>query len=177
MAPPPIPSRTYCGADAAPSNAAQSCTDKQAEARTGKLYTRCQCAIHNITSLLVEVIVPETELSTSGKEAVPLPLEGNVPKECLPDVLDVYDKNGSTLLRITIPYYYNVHDKNSILIIPAGDPPRMAQYYNYQKFLARYPVKFVRKYPCQVPTTPKGEGMFISASSSSPLIRQRGGRW
>jgi hypothetical protein len=147
---------------------------KRGQVSGSTLNVQCQKP-HNSLSPSVEVITPEIVLPTSGEEHVPLPLEANIPKECLPEVLDVYDKNGSTLLRITIPYYYNVHDRNSILIIPAGDPPRMAQYYNYQKFLARYPVKFVRKYPGHIPTTPKGEGMFISASQSSPLIQQRGG--
>lgn len=34
------PKDTYCSADVAPSNAAQSCTDKQAETKMGKLYPR-----------------------------------------------------------------------------------------------------------------------------------------
>ena len=108
------------------------------------------------------MIAPTTSIAPSGEESVSLPLEANIPKECLPDVLDVFDKHASVLLRITIPFYYHVHDKNSILIIPAGDPPRMALYRSWEKFVARCPVKFVRKYPGQVPTTcmPKGGGLF-----------------
>ncbi len=105
------------------------------------------------TSLSGAVITPariSNEISSSDGESVPLPLEVAIPKERLPDVLDVYDKD-------------------AILIVPAGDPTRMAEYRSWEKFLARGPVKFVRKYPVRIPTTLEGEGMFIPALPSSPL--------
>ena len=154
---------------------------KQKKGQVGStLDVRCQKP-YSSTSHFGEVVsgevtAPTTVITPSGEESVSLPLEANIPKECLPDVLDVYDKHASALLRITIPFYYHVHDKNSILIIPAGDPPRVALYRSWEKFVARCPVKFVRKYPGHVPTTDipttdtaKGEGPFhpcISIQSS-----------
>ncbi|KAF8268121.1 hypothetical protein EI94DRAFT_1800879 [Lactarius quietus] len=87
-------------------------------------------------------------MSSSGEESVLLPLEVNILKEQLPDVLD-----------------YNVHDKNSILIIPVGDPSRLALYRSWEKFLARCPVKFVRKYPMHGSTGEEAAGNVSKASA------------
>lgn len=111
-------------------------------------------------------------MTPSSEESVPLPFEVNIPKERLPDVLDVYDKHASALLRITIPLVYNVNNKNAMLIIPAGDPARLAEYRSWEKFLARRPIKFVRKYPVHGSTRLNGEGIFISAPPSSSHMQR-----
>jgi hypothetical protein len=106
-------------------------------------------------------------MSSSNEELAPLPtlpLEVEIPKEHLPDILDVYDKHAFVLLRITIPRVYSVFHNDAILMIPAGDPARTAEYRSWAKFLARCPVKFVRKYPVRVPI--KDEGMSIPAPPS-----------
>ena len=106
-------------------------------------------------------------MTSSSEEHVPLPSEVNISRERLPDVLDVYDKDASALLRITIPRVYNVYHRNAKLIIPVGDPSREAEYRSWEKFLARNPVKFVRKYPVHDSTTLKDEDLLIFAPPSS----------
>ncbi len=111
------------------------------------------------------------EISSSDEEFVPLPLEVIIPKERLPDVLDVYNKDSSAFLSVITPYAYSDFNKNkdALLRILSGDPARLAEYHSLEKFLARSPVKFVRKYPVCIPTTLEGEGMFIHAPPSGPL--------
>ncbi|KAH8985778.1 hypothetical protein EDB86DRAFT_2323457 [Lactarius hatsudake] len=142
---------THCSTSAAPPNIAESCVDKKPE--TGEV----------ITSAIVL-----NEISSYDEESTPLPLEVAVPKEHLPDVLDVYDKDAWVLLRPTIFSVYSAFDKDAALRISASDPARMAEYRNWEKFLACNPVRFVRKYPVCI--THEGEevaGDTLKASATS----------
>ena len=122
---------------------------------------RCHKPHYGTSLLLGEVITPARMMTSSSEEHVPLPSEVNISRERLPDVLDVYDKDASALLRITISRVYNVYHRNAKLIIPVGDPSREAEYRSWEKFLARNPVKFVRKYPVHDSTTLKDEDLLI----------------
>jgi hypothetical protein len=104
-------------------------------------------------------------MSSPDEEPMPLPLETDIPKELLPEVLHVYDKNASALLKNPAPPVYRVFQEDDVCMTPFIDIVRRAQYRNWVKFVARCPIKFVRKYP--VPVLTKDEGMFIP----SPSIR------
>jgi hypothetical protein len=88
-------------------------------------------------------------MSSSNEEPMPLPLEVDIPKENLPQFLHVYDKQASAF-RNPIPYHFHQKDK-------------CTKYRSWAKFVTRFPIKFVRKYP--VPAT-KDEGMSIPAPLS-----------
>ncbi|KAH8983756.1 hypothetical protein EDB92DRAFT_1557968 [Lactarius akahatsu] len=123
----------------APPSAAQSCTDEKSE--TGEVITSA---------------IMSNEISSYDEESAHLPLEVAIPKEHLPDVLDVYDKDAWVLLRPRIFSVYSAFDKDVALRVSASDPARMAEYCNWEKFLAHNPVRFVRKYPVRIPTTHEG---------------------
>lgn len=135
-----LPTATCCSADAAPSNVAQSCADKQAE------------------TVITPAII-SNGISSSNEESVLLvPPEAVVPKECLPDVLDVYDED--TLRSV-------IHDKWV----------SSAEWRSWEKFLARTPVKYVRECPASIRT--KGEeaaGDVSKASESATLDRRTTGK-
>jgi hypothetical protein len=90
------------------------------------------------------------------------------PKDRLPNALDVYDKDVRTFLEYGI--FDNLKDDS--------DAKRMnvhriqvgigSSWCSWMKFVARYPIKFVRKYPICVPT--KDEGMFIPVPPSLHLV-------
>ena len=124
-------------ADTAPSNTSQSCADKQAE--TGELFTCVRYhKPYRATSLSGEAISPQaariSDVVSSSKETVPLPLEVVVPKDHLPDILEVYDT--STFRSATS---YNVPSSTKLM----SD----AVWNSWEKFLARCPIKFVRVHP------------------------------
>ncbi|KAH9029965.1 hypothetical protein EDB85DRAFT_1964782 [Lactarius pseudohatsudake] len=134
---------THC---AAPPNTAQSCVDKKPE--TGML----------------------NEISSYDEESAPLPLEVAIPKEHLPDVLDVYDKDAWVLLRPTIFSVDSAFDKDVALRVSASDPARMAEYRNWEKFLACNPIRFVRKYPVRIPATHDGEEVVGDTSKAKATL-------
>jgi hypothetical protein len=127
-----LPIASFCSADAAPSKSSQSCADKQAE--TGEPFHSLQhYKPHHGISLPGEVVTPariSDEISSSGEENLPLPVGPVTPKERLPHILNVYDKD--TFRRISV----------------RGND---AAWDSMEKILARGPIKFVRKYPVRIP--------------------------
>ena len=83
-------------------------------------------------------------MSLEDEETALPPLEADIPKDHLPDILHVCDKRALALLRITHSRYGN---KETPFMISAHDPERMAAFRNWEKFLARCHVQFVRKLP------------------------------
>ena len=80
-----------------------------------------------------EVTTPtgsSSEISSEDEETAPLPLEVDIPKERLPDIL-----------LVNLPGVSFWHDA------PA------AAVHSMRKFMACNPVKYVRKYPVRIPTT------------------------
>ncbi|KAI9431933.1 hypothetical protein H4582DRAFT_2001421 [Lactarius indigo] len=117
-----LPTPADRSVDAAPSDAAQSRADKEPETAM-------------ITSARIS-----NGISSPGEESKLLPLDIVIPKERLPDVLDVYDNGTSPRI---------------ISRIISRNPTRLSQsmYRSLEKFLACGPVKYVRKYPKPISTT------------------------
>jgi hypothetical protein len=105
-------------------------------------------------------------MSSTDEEPKPLPalpFDVDIPKEHLPEVLHVYDKDSSALCKnlVLSARVYHTFQEDGVRMISVEDivTRRMGERRNWEKFLARCPVKFIRKYPVPVPT--KDEGMFI----------------
>jgi hypothetical protein len=154
-----LPIASYCSADAAPPKTSQCCADKKAE--IGELFIPLRHYRPDHGSSLSGVVITPTTISNetpssdkSDKETVPFPLAAVIPKERLPDVLDVYDND--IFRRIGAKY------------------ARGAPVNGLEKFLASGPIRYVRKFPVRIPTTLRlqGEGIFFPAPPSSLLYIQ-----
>src|SRR5579859_2169312 len=99
--------------------------------------------------------------SDEHEEPKLLPLQVDIPKEHLPEVLDVYDKQALALFREPLP-------RGSFYTKKTIDENAMAKYRSWAKFVARWPIKYVRKYPVPVPTK-DDEGMFIPGAAPPVL--------
>jgi hypothetical protein len=107
-------------------------------------------------------------MSSPDEEPKLLPLEVDIPKEHLPEVLHVYDKE-SALLKDPAPPGYRIFQEDDVCMIPPINMVRRRQYRHWLKFLDRCPVKYVRKYPAPVPTKDEGTSIPAPPSIRSPL--------
>ena len=137
------------------------CADKQAE--TGEPSICEQHHKPHRTSLSGEVVSSagisdciESSESSGNDTVPPPPLEGVIPEDHLPDILDVYDTD--TFRRVTLP-------DSHIPLYHVSD----AMWNSWEKFLARCPLKFVRG--VRIHNILKDKRIFISTSSSSPIRR------
>ncbi|KAH9053335.1 hypothetical protein EDB87DRAFT_1581053 [Lactarius vividus] len=123
---------------------------------------------------VITPVIILNEIPSSDEDSVPSPLEVTIPEESLPDVLDVYDKDAWVLLRPTIFDVYSALDKDAAHRISAGDSARMAEYHNWDRFVAHNPVRFVRKYPVRILTHESeevvGDVSKVSATSDRRII-------
>ncbi|KAH9029968.1 hypothetical protein EDB85DRAFT_1964808 [Lactarius pseudohatsudake] len=151
-----LPTATYCGVDAAPSDATstQPYVDKQPETV--------------ITSARIS-----NGISSSDKEPMVSPLDVVIPEEHLPDVLEVYDKDASTLLEVISLCNHGFYDKEMLLSTTSSNPGEWAEYRSLEKFLAHSPIKYVRKYPKRIPTMLEGEEMAGDMSKASANLDSR----
>jgi hypothetical protein len=153
-------------ADTAASISSESCAEIHAE--TGELFICLRhCKPHRGTSISGEVVTParmsdevSSEDESEDEETVPLPLEIDIPEDHLPDILEVYDTD---VIRSATSYK-----------VPSYKLKSRAVWNSWEKFLDRYPIKFVRESPrVRIPSMLKDIFIFILAPPSSTLHLQR----